>query len=92
MTEMSVEEAKRKGAIGLFANKYGEQVKVYEIPGFSMEICGGPHAKNTGDLICFRILKEDVITSYSIHYTKLYDNHSFVLRIFYDSGLRKEHQ
>ncbi len=59
MTEMSVEEAKRKGAIGLFANKYGEQVKVYEIPGFSMEICGGPHAKNTGDLICFRILKEE---------------------------------
>ncbi|MDD7398805.1 MAG: alanine--tRNA ligase [Eubacteriales bacterium] len=55
--EMTVDEAKAKGAIGVFASKYGERVKVYTI-GFSKEICGGPHASNTGDLGRFHIVKE----------------------------------
>ncbi len=57
--EMSLQQAKEKGAVGIFDSKYGEKVKVYTIPGVSMEICGGPHAKRTGELKHFKILKEE---------------------------------
>ena len=57
--EMTVAEAKEQGAIGLFESKYGEQVKVYTMGPYSKEICGGPHAQNTGDLVSFKIKKED---------------------------------
>ncbi|MEG1520771.1 MAG: alanine--tRNA ligase-related protein, partial [Clostridia bacterium] len=56
--EMTVDQAKAKGAVGLFESKYGEKVKVYSMGKFSCEICGGPHAKNTGDLGHFKIVKE----------------------------------
>lgn len=56
--EMTVEEAKNQGAIGVFDSKYAEKVKVYTIGNVSKEICGGPHAKNTGDLGKFKIVKE----------------------------------
>lgn len=56
--EMSVDEAKKQGAMGVFDSKYGEIVKVYTIPGYSKEICGGPHAKNTAELGHFKIKKE----------------------------------
>ncbi|MFA6296135.1 MAG: alanine--tRNA ligase [Patescibacteria group bacterium] len=59
MEEMSVDEAKSKGAIGLFTEKYGDKVKVYSIGDFSKEICGGPHAKNTKELHHFKIKKEE---------------------------------
>ena len=55
--EMTVPEAKAKGAIGLFESKYGEKVRTYKMGEFSFEICGGPHAENTGDLGSFKILK-----------------------------------
>ena len=61
--EMTVDEAKKKGAIGLFESKYGEKVKVYTVGDFSMEICGGPHVKNTADLKSFKILKEQSSSS-----------------------------
>jgi alanyl-tRNA synthetase len=57
--ELTVEEARAEGAIGLFGDRYGEKVKVYTIGDFSKEICGGPHAANTGDLGKFKILKEE---------------------------------
>ena len=57
-TEMSVDEAKESGAVGVFEAKYGDVVKVYNIEGWSKEICGGPHANNTADLHHFRIVKE----------------------------------
>ncbi|MBQ6373450.1 MAG: hypothetical protein IJJ45_03065 [Clostridia bacterium] len=57
--EMTVAEAKEQGAIGLFESKYGERVKVYTMGPFSKEICGGPHASNTGDLKSFKIKKEE---------------------------------
>ncbi len=61
--EMTVEEAKNKGAIGLFGHKYGEKVKVYTVGSdanfFSREICGGPHVENTSELGHFKILKEE---------------------------------
>lgn len=61
--EMTVEEAKARGAIGLFGDKYGEVVKVYTMGDFSKEICGGPHASNTGDLGEFVITKEQSSSS-----------------------------
>ncbi len=57
--EMTVAEAKAQGAIGLFESKYGERVKVYTMGPYSKEICGGPHATNTGDLKSFKIKKEE---------------------------------
>ncbi|MDR1905369.1 MAG: alanine--tRNA ligase [Clostridiales bacterium] len=63
LEEMSVEEAKNKGALGVFESKYGEIVKVYTIGGFSKEICGGPHAKNTRELGVFKIEKEQSSSS-----------------------------
>lgn len=56
--EMTVPEAKAKGAMGLFESKYGEKVKVYTMGKFSCEICGGPHAKRLSDLGHFKIVKE----------------------------------
>ncbi|MGL5830693.1 MAG: alanine--tRNA ligase [Candidatus Altimarinota bacterium] len=56
---MTVDEAKTRGAIGLFEDKYGDQIKVYKMGEFSLEICGGPHVKNTGDLKGFKIVKEE---------------------------------
>ena len=63
MEEMTVEEAKAQGAIGLFESKYGDKVKVYTMGEFSKEICGGPHAKRTGDLGTFKIVKEQSSSS-----------------------------
>ena len=57
--EMSVDEARAAGAMGLFGDKYGERVKVYTMGGFSKEICGGPHASHTGELGKFKIMKEE---------------------------------
>jgi alanyl-tRNA synthetase len=50
MEEMTVDEARAKGAEGAFENKYGDIVKVYTAGMYSTEICGGPHVENTGDI------------------------------------------
>ncbi len=57
--EMTLEQARAIGALGIFDNKYGDKVKVYIIDDVSKEICGGPHAKNTGELGHFKIVKEE---------------------------------
>lgn len=59
LEEMTVNEAHQAGAIGVFNSKYKERVKVYTIKGYSSEICGGPHAKNTSELGFFKIIKEE---------------------------------
>jgi alanyl-tRNA synthetase len=56
--EMTVQEAKAKGAVGVFETRYGERVKVYCVGDFDLQICGGPHAQSTGKLGKFKILKE----------------------------------
>ena len=61
--EMSYEDAKNSGAIGLFTDKYGDKVKVYTIGDFSKEICGGPHVTHTGDMGKFKIKKEESSSS-----------------------------
>jgi len=57
--EMSQDEARAAGAIGLFGDRYGDRVKVYTVAGVSREICGGPHVQNTAELGQFRIVKEE---------------------------------
>ncbi len=59
--EMSMADALKEGATGLFEERYGERVKVYTIGAFSKEICGGPHVENTCELGHFRILKEEAV-------------------------------
>jgi len=64
MEEMTVEEAKKSGALGFFEHKYGDRVKVYTIGEskdkyFSKEICGGPHVERIGELGHFKIKKEE---------------------------------
>ena len=61
--EMTYEDAKKSGAIGLFTDKYGDKVKVYTIGDFSKEICGGPHVTHTGDMGTFKIKKEESSSS-----------------------------
>ena len=55
---ISLDEAKKQGAMGVFESKYGEKVKVYSIGDISKEICAGPHIKNTKELGHFKIIKE----------------------------------
>ena len=61
--ELPIEEARNSGATGIFGSKYGDVVKVYTMGKYSKEICGGPHAKSTGDLGSFKILKEESSSS-----------------------------
>ncbi len=63
MQEMNYDDAKNSGITGLFESKYGEIVKTYSVGEFSREMCGGPHAKNTGDLGHFKIVKEQSSSS-----------------------------
>jgi len=61
--EMTLEEAKKRGAQAVFEQKYGEKVSVYSIGDFSKEICGGPHVKNTKELGRFEIIKEEAVAA-----------------------------
>jgi len=57
--EIPYEEAQARNAIGVFQSKYGDVVKVYSIGDVSIELCGGPHVSNTGDIGRFKIKKEE---------------------------------
>jgi alanyl-tRNA synthetase len=56
-------EAEKRGAIGLFEEKYGDVVRVYSIGDYSLEYCGGPHVSNTNELGTFKIVKEEAVAA-----------------------------
>jgi len=61
--ETTLDEAIRMGSQAVFEGKYEEKVSVYSIGDFSMELCSGPHVKNTGQLGRFKIIKEEGISA-----------------------------
>jgi alanyl-tRNA synthetase len=63
VTIMPIEEAKSKGAIAMFGEKYSSEVRVIDFPGVSMELCGGTHVRNTAEIGAFKIISEAGISS-----------------------------
>ncbi|XP_057436654.1 alanine--tRNA ligase, chloroplastic/mitochondrial isoform X2 [Lotus japonicus] len=60
---MPLSDAKRAGAIAMFGEKYGEEVRVVDVPGVSLELCGGTHVGNTSEIRGFKIISEQGIAS-----------------------------
>jgi len=63
IAEMPIAQAREKGAIAMFGEKYGDVVRVIDFPGVSMELCGGTHVSNTAEIGLFKIVSEAGVAS-----------------------------
>jgi alanyl-tRNA synthetase len=62
VSEAAIDEAKKKGALMFFGEKYGERVRMIKIGNFSLELCGGTHVKNTSDISFFKVTAESSVS------------------------------
>ena len=60
---MTFSEAKKKGAYGVLKSQDSDVISVYQIGDVDFQICGGPHAKNTSELVDFKITKQEAVSA-----------------------------
>ena len=87
--EMGREEALAYGALAFFGDKYGERVRVIEVPGFSKEFCGGTHVHQTGEIGLFLLTAEQGISAGTRRVEAL-TGHAAVQRAQHDQGILEE--